>query len=156
MQFTRSIRVALVVMVVLMVKTASAADVDASSSNSFWEKVRGLVQQCSVQTYTVEGGQKVYGPLRSNCVELQVGGSSARFELDGKWFEATIQDSPDSDGGDLNDVFVYLQGEEGGKAFAERHEIPAFGDILAGLAGAQLQLPELYVVADQLTAQSQN
>ena len=139
MQLQRSFRVVVVLFAVLFSQSAFSAQAGTASQNSFWEKVRGLVQQCSVQTFTVENGKKVDGPLRSNCAELQATGSEARFKLDGEWYSASIADSSDADGGDLNDVLVQ---DQNGSSVATRHNTLAFGDILVGLAGGQVQLPQ--------------
>lgn len=113
-----------------------------NGSPRFWTAVKELVLRCAVQPYTLQRGKKVYGRLLSTCEELQVQGAEARFVLNGDWYLAQLSDSPNSDGGDLNDVFVKDTDE---KQVAVRRDIPAFGDVLLGLAGGRVQLPEQYV-----------
>lgn len=139
MKLQRSLRVAVVLFTVFAAQNAFSASPAPSSQNPFWDKVSKLIQQCSQQTVTVENGKKVYGPLRSTCAEVLVKGSQAQFNLDGEWYLASIADSADSDGGDLNDVTVQ---DQSGVSVAERHNTLAFGDILVGLSGGQVQSAE--------------
>lgn len=130
-----------------LLAAASAAQANQSPEfrepqGKFWDQVHALVLQCAVQTFTYNKGQKVYGSLQSVCDEVQVKGSEAHFRLRGDWYTATLQESPDADDGDLDDIFV---SDRIGESYAERHEIPAFGDVLLGLAGGKVQLPERYV-----------
>jgi hypothetical protein len=145
MQLQRSF-VAITALLSLFVSHSAFAGVDeAASQNPFWEKVHNLIQHCAVQPYILDNGKKVYGPLRSNCVEVLVQGSQAQFNLDGVWYVASLTDSDDSDGGDLNDITVRKMSDTSGDVVAERHNALAFGDILVGLAGGQVQSTDVEV-----------
>ena len=108
---------------------ASQALAGNTESPKFLEQVRGLVQHCAVQP--------ARGPLESKCTEVLVKGSQAQLQLNGEWYSANIVDSEDSDGGDLNNIFVQ---DQNGTQVAELHNALAFGDILLGLAGGQIAL----------------
>lgn len=123
---------------------AAMAQADAHSvqeSPDFWKKLNELVAQCSVKTYSLVQGVKTYGPLRSSCRELQADGDHATFVLEGERFTARIEESADSDGGDLDDV--YVQNSQG-SVIANRHNVLAYDDILLGLAGGNVDSQEVY------------
>src|SRR4051812_8239988 len=110
------------VSVSLLLISASVAQANPSSElrepqGKFWNQVHALVLQCAVQTFTYSRGQKIYGSLRSVCDEVQVNGSEARFQLGGNWYTATLQESENADGGDLDDIFV---SDRIGGSYAER------------------------------------
>jgi hypothetical protein len=130
-------------MVSLLICAASgAARADASAQPTaadFWERTAAFVKSCAVQPYVVgSDGRRSYGNIRSICPELVVRGTVARFVLDGVRYHARISDSELSDGGDLNDIAIRL---DGGTLFAERSYVPAFGDVILALAGGDDDFP---------------
>jgi hypothetical protein len=94
---------------VLGSRSAFADSSDDFASLKFWHEVHALVERCGVRTVTEENGQTVNGYMRSDCPELEVSTNLARFYLGGEWYTATLTDSMDSDGGDLNDLVVLDQ-----------------------------------------------
>ena len=123
---------------------AAMAQADVASvqeSPGFWKKLNALVAQCAVKPYSLVRGMKTYGPLRSSCQELQANGDRAVFVLEGETFSARIVESADSDGGDLDDV--YVQNSQGA-VIANRHNVLAYDDILLGLAGGNVDSEEVY------------
>jgi hypothetical protein len=125
---------------------AQAQELAPMQANRFWNDVRALVVQCAVRPYTVENGEKVFDDLRSKCAELQVQDSNAIFSLsrdfNGERFVAVLEESPYSDGGDLDNLIIK---DATGEVIARRENVPAFGDILVALAGGEVQSSELYV-----------
>jgi hypothetical protein len=109
-------------------------------SPEFWNKVNTLVAQCTVKPYALVQGVKTYGSLRSTCRELQVSGDQASFILDGEQFSARIEESADSDGGDLDNIYVQ---NSNGAVIAQRHNVLAYNDILLGLAGGNVDSKEV-------------
>jgi hypothetical protein len=110
---------------------------------SFWTKVRGMIEQCAVQPVTVDAdGRKIYKSLVSRCDELGAYEGSAQFTLEGEWYSAELTESEHSDGGDFYDVRIQRDSDG---AEALRPGIPAFGDILVGLAGGRVSVPEIRV-----------
>jgi len=125
--------------IVVSLLAASLAHADVASvqeSPDFWKKLNSLVAQCAVKPYTVVQGVKDYGPLRSLCQELHANGTQATFVLEGEKFSARIEESADADGGDLDDL--YVQNSEG-SVIAQRQNVLAYGDILLGLAGGDVE-----------------
>jgi hypothetical protein len=124
---TNKVFKAVVVLPFFTAALALAGEPQQARQNQFWEQVHGLMQRCTIQ--------KTTGPLESNCAEVQVKGSQARFQLGNEWYLADIVESAESDGGDLNDVTVL---DQNGATVAQRTNTLAFGDILLALAGGQL------------------
>lgn len=81
----------------------------AGTSLTFWKKVSRLAR---------DGDVALLAP------------DTARFQLDGAIYHARLEESEDSDGGDLFDVFVENDRRE---RVAELHNVPAFGDLLRAL-----------------------
>lgn len=120
---------------------AQAESPSVQENPDFWKKLNALVAQCSVKPYSLVQGVKTYGPLRSSCQELQTNGNRATFVLEGETFFARIEESADSDGGDLDNV--YVQNSQG-SVIANRHNVLAYDDILLGLAGGNVDSEEVY------------
>lgn len=121
---------------------ALASEAESPARSRFWDQVQNLVLSCAVEPVKVADGRKITGPLRSSCDEVQVSGNEARLFVDGRWYTAVLTDSAESDGGDLNDIRVE---DEKGNVVAELHNVPAFGDVLLGLAGGQAKVQEVNV-----------
>jgi hypothetical protein len=113
-----------------------------SSPAGFWDGLKTLASECVVRPYTLQEGQKTYGHTESDCHGLKVNGPKAVFEIDGQLYVAYVQDSADSDGGDLNDLFVQ---DASGVVVIQEHNVLAFGDVLWALLGQKVQLNEVYV-----------
>lgn len=132
------------IFIVVSILGAAMAHADVPSvqeSPDFWKKLNNLVSQCAVKPYTVVQGVKAYGPLRSLCQELHAEGNQAEFVLDGETFSAQMQESADSDGGDLDDISVQ---NSQGAAVAQRQNVLAYDDVLLGLAGGDVNSREVY------------
>jgi hypothetical protein len=111
------------------------------SSASFLESVQQLVRSCVVRPYSVTDGKKTYGFLKSRCSNVQTHGAWAEFSLGNTKYVASLEESLDSDGGDLDNIDIK---DLNGAVVAHLSNVLAFGDILLGLAGANVELPELY------------
>jgi hypothetical protein len=100
-----------------------------------WESTQKLTLRCAVQPYSVTpGGRKILGALRSVCpAELKANSYRASFVIDGRAYVATLADSEQSDGGDLNDLTIE---DADGRVVAQADMILAFGDVIFALSGA--------------------
>ena len=112
---------------------AHAAASASGAPDSFWIGVRQLVVHCAVMPVKRQGARKVAAPMVSVCRELRVADGGAYFILGNSHYFAYLVESPDSDGGDLYHVRVI---NERRKVIAARDNVPAFGDVLLGLAGS--------------------
>jgi hypothetical protein len=132
--------IGLVAVGLLGASLAHAGGSSVQDSPEFWQKLNTLVAQCTVKPYSLVQGVKTYGSLRSFCQEIQVNGDHASFVLDGEQFSARIEESEDSDGGDLDNVYVQ---NSSGAVIAQRHNVLAYNDILLGLAGGNVDSKEV-------------
>jgi hypothetical protein len=115
----------------------------ATETSPFLKNLQTLVQGCTVRTYTQgTNGLKVYGPLKSHCAEVRSFGAKAEIILDNEKYTVTLAESPLADGGDLDNIEIQ---DSNGVVVAQLSNVLAFGDILLGLAGADVELPELHV-----------
>jgi hypothetical protein len=102
-------------------------------TDSFWPAVTELVSRCSMQPYQTDSrGRRIVLNRVSTCPEIQVLENGAALEVEGFWYFGFMTESADSDGGDLFDVFVK---DASDSIVAYRFNVPAFEDILVGLAG---------------------
>jgi hypothetical protein len=101
-----------------------------------------LTLKCAVRPYSIDAsGKKIYYPLESRCPELRpTSPRTALVYLERKTFYAELLESRDSDGGDLDDLFIL---DAYGHRVAMRHNVAAFDDILLALAGGHEQIPEI-------------
>lgn len=111
----------------------------------FLERISDLARQCVVQPYSFDAnGKRAFLPLKSTCVELQ-GDSRAKkalIELGGIRYQAVIEESEDSDGGDLNDLSIL---DPSGRVVATRHNVAAFNNVFIALSGGDSEFPALTV-----------
>jgi hypothetical protein len=134
---------ALVLFAVLLFSSSAFAQNSDSSPAGFWNGLEALVARCAVHPYTtMDSGEKTYGPMESVCADLKINGSSAVFVIDGEVFVATLQDSADSDGGDLNDVTV---ADSHGDVIITQQNVLAYRDIVVALVGRSVKFSEVYV-----------
>ena len=134
----KAVQYLVLVSVVLFSQTSFAGSYGTAA---FLQNVQQLVRSCVVRPYRIENGKKVYGFLKSNCVQVRTFGKAAEFALGKTPFIAILEESPDADGGDLDNIVIK---NALGTPVASLTNVLAFGDILLGLAGADVELPELY------------
>jgi hypothetical protein len=141
-----------VVAVLAFLTLSSFAQADADKDLTpagFWAGLDTLASQCAVVPYAVVDGTKVRGMARSQCANLSVKNNQLEFTVLGETFTAQVQDSADSDGGDLNDLQVTnAQGE----VVVHASNVLAYGDVIQALVGSKVQLKEVY---DPSVAQQQ-
>jgi hypothetical protein len=124
--------------------TLSFAHADTAKDVSpagFWDGLDQLASLCAVIPYAVVDGTKVQGMTRSQCDTLAVKNNELSFTVLGQTFTAQVQDSADSDGGDLNDLEVK---NSQGQVIVQASNILAYGDVIQALVGAKVQLKEVY------------
>lgn len=106
-----------------------------ASDGDLWPQIDALISRCTARTYTLQDGQKTYGQLRPTCDDVRLEGQGERtrafLRIADEWYMVTIENAADSDGGDLNNVYVF---DSDGSTVAQRREVPAFGDILLALS----------------------
>lgn len=112
---------------------ASASERSSGVTGAFWADVRELVLHCAVMPLKQQGNRKVAAPMVSHCRDLRLADGGAYFVLGNSRYFAFLVESPDSDGGDLFHLRVI---NERRRVVAARDNVPAFGDVLLGLAGS--------------------
>lgn len=100
------------------------------------QDLAALTIKCAIHPYSINSaGQKIYYPLQSRCPQLRItSASTALIYLERQTFYAELLESRDSDGGDLDDLFIL---DSYGRRVAMRHNVAAFDDILLSLAGGR-------------------
>jgi hypothetical protein len=115
----------------LMSASAMAGAIDPQAR--FWADVSAKVRGCVIQPVTMVNGQKQASSLKSICQDVEVYQGGVYFRMNNALYYAYLQESAQSDGGDLYDVYVI---NRAGRVIAQRQNVPAFGDVLLGLAGS--------------------
>lgn len=104
-----------------------SASAHASTNNApsdcapfLWKEVKNLARYCLAEE--AQGRP---------CAEIHfISARSASFVLNDLVYRVHLKESPESDGGDLNDVFI--QRDDGCRL--ERRNVLAYGDLIAALA----------------------
>jgi hypothetical protein len=143
MKFTKFLSFAALPLLILAVSPASRAAIEPA----LVQTLASTVLSCVVQPYgiNIRTGNKVLGALRSHCENVVIQGDSIRIQLESNSYVVRIQDSEESDGGDLNDLFLTggMQAQESLLA----SNVLAFGDpalsvLLAGGHAAE-EVPQI-------------
>src|SRR4051812_48392835 len=89
--------------VVLGLGLTSSAFASSGADPALVQKLGEMASVCAEQPN---------GVFRSHCDALKIVGASAEFNVEGRAITVLVRDNENSDGGDLNDVFVQLDSRE--------------------------------------------
>ncbi len=105
----------------------------ANPKRELLQDIKAETRRCALQLLAPNGhGQKVIGYV-SLCPTLKIISQGvAQIYIDGDWLGAKIAESPESDGGDLDDLYIF---NSRGILLAKRTNIPAFDMIIVAMAG---------------------
>jgi hypothetical protein len=132
----------LLIVAVALFTLSSIAHADSDTAPAgFWEGVTALASQCAVVPYAVVDGTTYQGVTRSQCADLTLKNNQLDFTVLGQSFIAQVQDSADSDGGDLNDLQIT---NSQGQVIVQISNILAYGDVIQALVAGKVQLKEVY------------
>ena len=110
--------------------------VQPHESERFWNQVSRLVNRCGILPYEwdeLAQTKHFYWIESQSPEELSLlSDHQAQFKIDGVSYSAHLVASEDADGGDLAHIVVF---DDRGVEVARRVNVPAFGDLLLGLAG---------------------
>jgi hypothetical protein len=78
------------------------------------QSIAQTLLSCVEQPYGISArtGNKILGSLRSHCEGVTISQDRASLKVDGRSFTILVKDSAESDGGDLNDLFVQYDSRE--------------------------------------------
>ena len=102
-------------------------------------EVQTIARRCAFRPVKIMNGRKVEGRLRSRCPNLLISNNEALIQVREGVVHAILTDSPNSDGGDLNDLRFETRR---GKLIAQIPGVLAYGDVLMALTGNS-QIPEV-------------
>ena len=127
-------------MVAVSIQSHSALAASNSPNNIVTQHLASIVNHvtlCSLAPYTVkEDGVKVMHELQSQCSDVKViSRGVAKFKVEGYVFKASIVESDQSDGGDLDDVTI--QEVKSGDHYTIEGVL-AFDDVLLGVLHGDL------------------
>ncbi len=116
----------------------------AASNSLFWNEIENLTLRCAVVPVVIdEAGNRTYLSATSHCPELAVTDKLAEIKIGNQLYVAELLESELSDDGDLFHLFIK---DESGNTVGAKMNIPAFGDVVLGLAGSRgRELPEAVV-----------
>jgi hypothetical protein len=124
--------------------TASAAMVLGSSALAdtvkaeLLQDIRLETQKCAVPLVQVPGTPSAnqaptIAGYKSMCSTLKViTPGTAQIFIDGEWYLAKIAESKESDGGDLDDLFIF---NSKGALVAKRINVPAYDNVIVAMGG---------------------
>ncbi|MGK5083867.1 hypothetical protein WDW37_11245 [Bdellovibrionota bacterium FG-1] len=128
--------------IILVLAISSSAHADRLLSQLAIKAV-----ECTQQPFSFnQVGHKRYQPIESHCADLIISGDRAEFRLDGHSYTLVVKENENSDGGDLNDVYLQYDSREDQEVLIQQ-AVLAFNDPIVGLlitAGIELdKLPEV-------------
>lgn len=89
------------------------------------------VQKCAVPLVQKTNGITTVLGYKSKCPTLQITSKeSAKIFIDGQWYVAKIAESKESDGGDLDDLFIF---DSKGTLVAKRINVPAYDNVILAM-----------------------
>jgi hypothetical protein len=89
------------------------------------------VQKCAVPLVQNTNEVMTVIGYKSKCSTLQViSKESAKIFIDGQWYSAKIAESKESDGGDLDDLFIF---DSKGTLVAKRINVPAYDNVVLAM-----------------------
>ena len=103
---------------------ASRENMTRDCGPAFFQEVRELIQNCTDNNR-----------VKTSCRAVKVVGSDVFFILKSQNFVAHVKESPDADGGDLNDVYIEGRLRGGKTCKAELHNVLSFSEPLRALGG---------------------
>lgn len=122
--------------------TASSLDA-GGRARELLQDLATLTIRCAIHPYSIDlTGKKTYYPIESRCPQIRVTSPrTALIYLEHQTYYAELLESRDSDGGDLDDLFIL---DSYGRRVAMRHNVAAFDDVLLSIAGGREQeIPEV-------------
>jgi hypothetical protein len=126
----------------LTLSSFAQADVAKDISPAgFWDGLTSLASKCAVVPYAVVNGTKIQGVARAQCSQFILNNDVLTFSVLGQTFTAQVQDSADSDGGDLNDLEVK---DAQGNVILEETDVLAYRDVIQALVGSKVELQQVY------------
>lgn len=129
--------------IALSAATPSLASSDdlSGSQKELLREMKELTLRCVVQFYTVDrDGNKVLQAPKSLCDELWSDGRIAFIRLGERKYRAELDESPNADGGDLDDLTIK---NNRGQIVAQRFNVLAFDNVLIALAGGTDQFVQI-------------
>lgn len=116
--------------------TLAANSVFASEMNprkELLDDIKDETRKCAVQSVSVTNETRQVIGYSSTCPTLKIiSMSQAQIFIDGQWFAVKIVESSESDGGDLDDLYV---ADMSGKIVAKRLNIAAYDSVIVAMAG---------------------
>ena len=96
--------------------------------------IQSETKKCAVQTGDSSNNEKEEIVFTSACASLRIiSKSEAQILIEGEWLRATISESSESDGGDLDDLLI---SDSKGKILARKTNVPAYDNVIFAMVGA--------------------
>lgn len=127
----------ILILMALCFSSFSVFSKDLEGKKELLSDLKEETKKCAVQivaTKPTADNSEVVG-FKSVCTSLViVSQAEARLYIDGEWVVATIKESTESDGGDLDDLYIT---NDQGKILATKTNIPAYDSVIVALVGGE-------------------
>ena len=118
-----------------VLSSASYADILHEVKKELFFDIKTETKRCAIQLISKFDASEVVG-YKSICDTLViVSQREANIMIDKKWLKATIEDSIESDGGDLDNLII----TRNNKIVAKRINVPSCGSIINAMAGEEFE-----------------
>lgn len=95
--------------------------------------IKEETKKCAIEVVALSRESKEVFGYETHCDTLKlISSTEAQVFVDGSWFSVHITESPESDGGDLDDMFVYNEKNE---LVARKSNVAAYENVVRAMAG---------------------
>jgi hypothetical protein len=117
----------------IFLTTIAAAALTTDVKKELLLDIKEETKKCAVEVLTLNRENKEVAGYETHCETLKlISSTEAQVFIDGAWFVARVQESAESDGGDLDDLFVYNDRNE---LVAQKSNVAAYDSIVKAMAG---------------------
>lgn len=124
----------IIILAMCMVSTLSHSK-DLSTKKELLADIKEETKKCAVQVVgnTPENDNGTVIGFKSVCSSLVITSTSeAHILIDGEWIVAKIKESKESDGGDLDDLFILNAKNQ---VIATKTNVPSYDNVIVAMAG---------------------
>ena len=95
--------------------------------------IKEETKKCALEIVSTSRDAKEVAGYETSCNSLKIlSGQEAQVFVEGNWYTVRIKEAAESDGGDLDDLFVY---NEAGEVVAKKTNVAAYNSVIRAMAG---------------------
>jgi hypothetical protein len=126
--------------------TTSTFDINGNSMDqALLQSLASRALECTHQPFAIKAtGNKTLGRVRSHCEDVRISENTVAIRLPSGNYSVTVRDNVNTDGGDLNDVYVSFEAQKNQEELLQE-SVLAFSDPVVALLLLAGHSPEAIV-----------